>query len=48
MNPIEVMAAIAAGTMKECDHCNGYGSSFKEDAPICTRCGGVGAVPNAV
>jgi len=25
-----------------CDHCNGYGSSLKEDANTCTKCKGTG------
>lgn len=28
-----------------CPQCNGYGSSLKEPAPTCTRCGGDGLVP---
>lgn len=28
----------------ECPHCNGYGSSLKEDARTCSRCGGSGLV----
>jgi DnaJ-class molecular chaperone len=28
----------------ECPHCNGYGSSLKEDAKQCTFCGGEGLV----
>ena len=27
---------------EQCDHCNGYGSSFKEDADRCTKCHGTG------
>lgn len=26
----------------ECPHCNGYGSSLKEEADRCTVCGGTG------
>ena len=31
---------------KECDHCNGYGSSLKDDWNVntCTVCGGSGLV----
>ena len=31
---------------KECDHCNGYGSSLKDawDVNVCTVCGGSGLV----
>jgi len=25
-----------------CDHCNGYGSSLKEEADTCTKCKGTG------
>jgi DnaJ-class molecular chaperone len=27
-----------------CTHCNGYGSSLKEDSDTCTKCGGLGLV----
>lgn len=27
-----------------CPHCNGYGSSLKEESSVCTRCGGFGLV----
>ena len=27
-----------------CDHCNGYGSSLKEEAERCTKCNGTGLV----
>jgi DnaJ-class molecular chaperone len=30
--------------MRWCPHCNGYGSSLKEDAERCTRCAGTGLV----
>ena len=29
----------------KCTHCNGYGSSLKEDTNRCTKCGGLGLVP---
>ena len=29
---------------EECPHCNGYGSSLKEEADRCTKCGGSGVV----
>jgi len=32
----------------ECKHCNGYGTSLKEDAPKCTVCGGLGLVKKLV
>lgn len=31
--------------MKECPHCNGYGSSLHENADRCTHCDGTGLVP---
>lgn len=32
--------------LKECDHCNGYGSSLKDPITInvCTKCGGIGLI----
>jgi len=27
-----------------CTHCNGFGSSLKEDSDTCTKCGGLGLV----
>lgn len=30
--------------LKQCDHCNGYGSSLKEAGARCSRCGGSGLV----
>jgi DnaJ-class molecular chaperone len=30
--------------MAECSHCNGYGSSLKENSPCCSVCGGSGLV----
>lgn len=32
--------------LKECDHCNGYGSSLKDAEGIdrCTKCGGSGLI----
>lgn len=30
--------------LKQCPHCNGYGSSLKEQASRCTVCGGSGLV----
>jgi DnaJ-class molecular chaperone len=29
-----------------CSHCNGYGSSLKEEADRCTICGGTGLIPD--
>lgn len=31
---------------KECLHCNGYGSSLKEEVEICSECDGSGVVKN--
>ena len=28
----------------QCNHCNGYGSSLKENGNTCSRCGGTGMV----
>ena len=30
--------------IEECDHCNGYGSSLKEEADKCTKCNGTGLI----
>jgi DnaJ-class molecular chaperone len=30
--------------MRWCPHCNGYGSSLKEDAERCSHCAGTGLV----
>ncbi len=30
--------------IEECSHCNGYGSSLKEEADKCTKCGGSGLI----
>jgi len=29
---------------KECDYCNGYGHSLKDDEPVCKKCNGSGAI----
>lgn len=31
----------------QCSHCNGYGSSLKEETDRCTKCGGLGLVKSA-
>jgi len=41
---IEIMFNPDKYGYKECPHCNGYGSSLKESAPRCTKCGGLGLV----
>jgi len=43
--PFEAMMNPEKYGLKECSHCNGYGSSLKEAAPKCTQCGGSGLVP---
>ena len=40
----EMMLNPSAYGLKECKHCNGYGSSLKEEADRCTVCGGTGLV----
>jgi DnaJ-class molecular chaperone len=45
MNLDEIAKGLADGTLIECPHCNGYGSSLKEEADRCTRCGGSGVIP---
>ena len=32
----------SAEEQRECSHCNGFGSSLKEDADRCTQCHGTG------
>jgi len=44
MLPFKVLMNPEAYGYKQCDHCNGYGSSLKESAPTCLRCGGSGLV----
>jgi DnaJ-class molecular chaperone len=44
MISIEVMMNPAKYGYRECPHCNGYGSSLKEEAETCTRCGGSGLI----
>jgi DnaJ-class molecular chaperone len=41
--PQDPFSAVPKG-MRWCPHCNGYGSSLKEDAERCTHCGGTGLV----
>jgi DnaJ-class molecular chaperone len=33
--------------IQECDQCNGYGSSLKEEADKCTKCKGTGLIVKA-
>tara|TARA_B100001029_G_C15027067_1_gene434335 strand:- start:329 stop:502 length:174 start_codon:yes stop_codon:yes gene_type:complete len=42
--PFEVMMNPKKYGYKECDHCNGYGSSLKDPfgQNVCSKCGGVG------
>jgi DnaJ-class molecular chaperone len=41
--PRDPFSAVPEG-MRWCPHCNGYGSSLKEDAERCTHCAGTGLV----
>ena len=43
-NPIEILLNPTKYGHDICDHCNGYGSSLKEEADRCTKCGGSGLV----
>jgi len=44
-NSRELLAIAALESVDvECSHCNGYGSSLKESADRCTKCGGSGLV----
>lgn len=45
--PFDEMLDPEAHGLQECEHCHGYGSSLKEQAPVCTRCGGTGLVKRA-
>jgi DnaJ-class molecular chaperone len=42
----QIMNPEAHGLV-ECPHCSGYGSSLKESADRCTRCGGSGLMTAA-
>ena len=44
MIPFEAIINPKKFGYKECDHCNGYGSSLKDPFGVntCTKCGGVG------
>lgn len=44
--PVEAMFDPGKYGYKECAHCNGHGSSFKDPVGVdtCTRCGGSGLV----
>ena len=44
---IQIMLNPRQYGYEECAHCNGYGSSLKEDARTCSRCGGSGLVHSA-
>jgi len=41
---MEVMLDPQKHGYEQCSHCNGYGSSLKEDSPRCTVCQGTGLV----
>jgi DnaJ-class molecular chaperone len=40
----EVMMNPEKYGLIQCPHCNGYGSSLKEESERCTQCGGSGLV----
>ena len=44
--PFEVILNPDKYGYKQCDHCNGYGSSLKDPRGVdrCTKCGGVGLI----
>ena len=41
---IQIMLNPRQYGYEECTHCDGYGSSLKEEAHTCSRCGGSGLV----
>ena len=44
--PFEAMLDPEAHGYKICEHCNGYGSSFKDEGEgRCSKCGGSGLIP---
>jgi len=43
-HPVAIMLNPHKYGYTQCSHCNGYGSSLREAAPKCTRCGGFGLV----
>ena len=43
-NTMELMLNPEKYGYVECKHCNGYGTSLKESALKCTKCGGLGLV----
>lgn len=46
MSLLDIDKGLRDGTLRECPHCNGYGSSLLESAPTCTRCSGTGVITN--
>jgi len=44
-SPFELMINPEKFGFTQCSHCNGYGSSLKEDSERCTQCEGLGLVP---
>jgi hypothetical protein len=40
----ELTRSLEDQGLMECTHCNGYGSSLKEEAERCTECDGTGIV----
>jgi DnaJ-class molecular chaperone len=41
---IQIMLNPRQYGYEECTHCNGYGSSLKEEGRTCSRCGGSGLI----
>lgn len=41
---MDLFAKMQSGDHVECPHCSGYGSSLKQSADRCTKCGGEGLV----
>jgi len=44
-SPFQLMINPEKYGFTQCGHCNGYGSSLKEEADRCTECEGLGLVP---
>jgi len=44
-SPFQLMTDPEKYGFTQCGHCNGYGSSLKEDSDRCTQCEGLGLVP---
>ena len=44
---VQMMLDPAKYGLTQCPRCNGYGSSLKEKADACSRCGGTGLIPES-